>query len=151
RRSFSCCPKDSERHGAGPRMLRFLLLWKGTAARASVISKSSGSRGTFSSSRAGSTSLTKQPARQCCSLSPIGPFRKFCTSSARNVTMPENKTRGALAAVQLRTITDEILAEVEDLPPELINWIPEQGVWSIMDILCHIREFVPFWTGETLR
>lgn len=65
--------------------------------------------------------------------------------------MPEEKTRGALAAVQLQRITDEILGEVQGLPPELINWIPEEGVWSIMDILCHIREFVPFWTGETLR
>ncbi len=65
--------------------------------------------------------------------------------------MPEGKTRGALAAAQLQTITDEILGEVRSLPPELINWIPEEGVWSIMDVLCHIREFVPFWTGETLR
>jgi DinB superfamily len=39
---------------------------------------------------------------------------------------------------------------VQRLKPELINWIPEEGIWSIMDILCHIREFVPFWTGETL-
>ena len=65
--------------------------------------------------------------------------------------MPEGKTRGALAAAQLQTIADEILGDVQRLKPELINWIPEEGVWSIMDILCHIREFVPFWTGEALR
>jgi uncharacterized damage-inducible protein DinB len=65
--------------------------------------------------------------------------------------MPEGKTRGALAAAQLQTITDEILGDVQRLKPELINWIPKEGVWSIMDILCHIREFVPFWTGEALR
>ncbi len=46
---------------------------------------------------------------------------------------------------------DEILAEVQQLPPELIHWVPAAGVWTVMDILCHIREFVPFWTGETLR
>jgi len=65
--------------------------------------------------------------------------------------MLEQKTRAAAAAAQLQTITDEILAEVERLPPEIITWIPDEGVWSVMDILCHIREFVPFWTGETLR
>jgi uncharacterized damage-inducible protein DinB len=61
------------------------------------------------------------------------------------------QTRAAMAAVRLQTITDEILAEVQGLPPALVTWIPAEGVWSIMDILCHIREFVPFWTDETLR
>jgi uncharacterized damage-inducible protein DinB len=61
------------------------------------------------------------------------------------------QTRGAAAAEQLQKTTDEILAEVEQLPAELVTWIPGEGVWSVMDNLCHIREFVPFWTGETLR
>ena len=65
--------------------------------------------------------------------------------------MPEGKTRGALAAAQLQTIAEEILSDVQRQKPEIINWIPAEGVWSIMDILCHIREFVPFWTRETLR
>jgi len=55
------------------------------------------------------------------------------------------------AAVRLQRIAEEMLSEVERLPPALINWIPRQGVWSVMDILCHIREFIPFWTGETVR
>lgn len=37
------------------------------------------------------------------------------------------------------------------MPPELIHWVPSEGVWTVMDNLCHVREFVPFWTGETLR
>jgi uncharacterized damage-inducible protein DinB len=61
------------------------------------------------------------------------------------------QTRPAAAAARLQATTDEIVAEVRRLPAELINWIPAQGVWSVMDILCHIREFVPFWTGEILR
>jgi uncharacterized damage-inducible protein DinB len=65
--------------------------------------------------------------------------------------MLEQKTRAAAAAAQLQTVTDEILVEVERLPPEIITWIPDEGVWSVMDILCHIREFLPFWTGETVR
>jgi uncharacterized damage-inducible protein DinB len=64
--------------------------------------------------------------------------------------MPE-PTHAAAAAVRLQAATDEILAEVQRLPSELITWIPAAGVWSVMDILRHVREFVPFWTGETLR
>ncbi len=65
--------------------------------------------------------------------------------------MPELTTRGALAAAQLRLSADEILGEAQRLPPEMIHWVPAEGVWSVMDILCHIREFVPFWTSETVR
>ena len=65
--------------------------------------------------------------------------------------MPEPRTRASAAADQLISTTNEILAEVQQLPPEIIHWIPAEGVWTIMDNLCHIREFVPFWTGETLR
>jgi fumarylpyruvate hydrolase len=65
--------------------------------------------------------------------------------------MPESHARGSAAADQLTQTGDEILTEVERLPPELIHWVPAQGVWTVMDNLCHIREFVPFWTGEALR
>ena len=64
--------------------------------------------------------------------------------------MPE-QSRPAAAAKRLRATTDEIINEVRRLPADLVNWVPAQGVWSVMDILCHIREFVPFWTAETLR
>ena len=65
--------------------------------------------------------------------------------------MPEQKTHAKAAAARLQTITDEILYEVERLPPAIITWIPGEGVWSVMDNLCHIREFVQFWTRETVR
>jgi uncharacterized damage-inducible protein DinB len=65
--------------------------------------------------------------------------------------MPEPETRAAAAAGQLTATTDQILAEVQQLPPELIHWVPAAGVWTVMDNLCHIREFVPFWTAQTLR
>jgi uncharacterized damage-inducible protein DinB len=64
--------------------------------------------------------------------------------------MPE-QTRATVAANRLQSGVNEILAEVGRLPADVINWIPAEGVWSVMDILCHIREFVPFWTGETVR
>jgi uncharacterized damage-inducible protein DinB len=65
--------------------------------------------------------------------------------------MPEPHTRASAAADRLTKTTDEILAEVERLPAELIHWVPGDGVWTVMDNLCHIREFVPFWTGQALR
>ena len=65
--------------------------------------------------------------------------------------MPEAQTRAMAAAGRLTSTTEDILAEVQRLPAELIHWIPAEGVWTVMDNLCHIREFVPFWTGEALR
>ena len=65
--------------------------------------------------------------------------------------MPEPHTRASAAADRLTKTTDEILAEVERLPAELIHLVPGDGVWTVMDNLCHVREFVPFWTGQTLR
>jgi uncharacterized damage-inducible protein DinB len=65
--------------------------------------------------------------------------------------MVEATSLGAQAAARLRAATDELVSEVRSLPAELITWIPGEGTWSVMDNLCHIREFVPFWTGETQR
>ena len=65
--------------------------------------------------------------------------------------MRDPQSRGMAAAGKLAATTEEILAEVQQLPAELILWVPAEGVWTVMDNLCHIREFVPFWTGETLR
>lgn len=65
--------------------------------------------------------------------------------------MPESQTRGMAAAARLIETSEEVLAEVRQFPAELIHWVPAEGVWTVMDNLCHIREFVPFWTGETLR
>ena len=65
--------------------------------------------------------------------------------------MPEPATHGAAAAAALRTTWEEMEAEVQSLPAKLILWVPAEGVWTVMDILCHIREFLPFWTRETRR
>lgn len=65
--------------------------------------------------------------------------------------MADAPTHGVAAAERLVRVTDEILAEVAPLPAAVVHWVPADGVWTVMDNLCHIREFVPFWTGETLR
>ena len=65
--------------------------------------------------------------------------------------MSEPRTRAVAAADQLTAITEEILGEVERLPAEIVRWVPAEGVWTVMDNLCHVREFVPYWTAEALR
>jgi uncharacterized damage-inducible protein DinB len=60
-------------------------------------------------------------------------------------------TRGAAAAVRLVAANGAVESDVQRLPADLITWVPAPGVWSVMDILCHIREFIPFWTDEALR
>ena len=61
------------------------------------------------------------------------------------------RTHAHIAAEQLQNTANLILAEVQRLPAELIYWVPGDNVWTVMDNLCHIREFVPFWTRETVR
>jgi fumarylpyruvate hydrolase len=63
--------------------------------------------------------------------------------------MPES--RGHRAGVRLRAAAEDMLAEVARLPPDLITWQPAADVWSVMDVLCHVQEFVPYWTAQTLR
>jgi uncharacterized damage-inducible protein DinB len=52
------------------------------------------------------------------------------------------------AAESMRNTAANIDADVRNLSAELIHWRPAPEVWSIMDNLCHIVEFVPYWTNE---
>ena len=60
-------------------------------------------------------------------------------------------TRGAAAAARLDAATAEMIAEAERLPAGLPHWRPAEGVWSVMEILCHVDEFIPYWTGQALQ
>ena len=60
--------------------------------------------------------------------------------------MSDVTTIGTMAGRRMRATADEIIAEVRRMPSALITWVPGEGVWSVMDNLCHIREFIPFWT-----
>ena len=63
--------------------------------------------------------------------------------------MPD--TQGRDAAARLRAAAANLLDEVERQPAALIHWKPAPDVWSIMEILSHVREFVPYWTAQTLQ
>jgi fumarylpyruvate hydrolase len=63
--------------------------------------------------------------------------------------MPESP--GQRAGARLSIAVDELLAEVAALPANVITWQPAADVWSVMDILCHVQEFVPYWTAQTMQ
>jgi fumarylpyruvate hydrolase len=63
--------------------------------------------------------------------------------------MPES--RGTSAGVRLQAAAERMLAEVGRLPADVIRWQPAWDVWSVMDILCHVQEFIPYWTSQALQ
>jgi hypothetical protein len=52
------------------------------------------------------------------------------------------------ATARMRSTTEEILSQVDSMPKECIHWKPGPEVWTVMDNLCHIAEFVPYWTTQ---
>jgi len=65
--------------------------------------------------------------------------------------MSESAIHAGELAARLEAAADTMLTEVASLPSDLITWKPADDVWSIMEILCHVAEFVPFWTSQTLQ
>ena len=63
--------------------------------------------------------------------------------------MPES--RGQRAGARLRAAVDDLLTEVAALPATVITWQPAADVWSVMDNLCHVQEFVPYWTTQAMQ
>ncbi|QEE27560.1 DinB family protein [Terriglobus albidus] len=59
-------------------------------------------------------------------------------------------TRVQDACRQIDTILSEIETKVQPLPRAWLSWRPVADVWSILDILSHIEEFVPYWSGQIL-
>jgi DinB superfamily len=53
-----------------------------------------------------------------------------------------------VATSSMRSSVEEILSEVDSMPKECIHWKPAPEVWTVMDNLCHIAEFLPFWTAQ---
>ena len=65
--------------------------------------------------------------------------------------MSDSVARAGESAARLEAAADALLTEVASLPADLITWKPADDVWSVMEILCHVAEFLPFWTGQTLQ
>ncbi|MFN7926222.1 MAG: DinB family protein [Bryobacteraceae bacterium] len=52
---------------------------------------------------------------------------------------------------QLVLMADRIAAQAESLPRELVTWKPAPDAWSMIEILCHVEEFIPFWTQQAVN
>ncbi len=46
---------------------------------------------------------------------------------------------------------EEMMATVKELPEKTIRWNPSAEEWSIMQIISHVAEAIPFWLGEIRR
>jgi uncharacterized damage-inducible protein DinB len=47
--------------------------------------------------------------------------------------------------------SDDIVEIVRKLSGETIQWKPSLNAWSILEILCHVEEAVPYWADEIHR
>ncbi|MBP1155405.1 MULTISPECIES: DinB family protein [unclassified Paenibacillus] len=43
---------------------------------------------------------------------------------------------------------NEIIAKAKLLDEDTIRWKPSENAWSIMEVMCHVEEFINFWFGE---
>lgn len=65
--------------------------------------------------------------------------------------MSEHPISASELAARLDNAIESLLAEVALLPAELLAWKPAADVWSVTEILCHVAEFVPYWTSQALQ
>lgn len=52
------------------------------------------------------------------------------------------------ATAEMRATVEEIVRQAEAMPEDCIQWKPGHEVWTVMDNLCHVAEFVPYWTAQ---
>lgn len=43
---------------------------------------------------------------------------------------------------------DQVIQKAEGLSDDVLRWNPTEEEWSIMQILCHLVEAVPYWLDE---
>lgn len=48
----------------------------------------------------------------------------------------------------IRQKTEELLALIEGLDDDTLYWAPEGDDWSLMKILAHTAEFLPYWSRQ---
>ncbi|HZG84562.1 DinB family protein [Paenibacillus sp.] len=50
--------------------------------------------------------------------------------------------------LSIQQTTDQIVRTCERLPQEVLLWKPSEEKWSVMEVLCHVEEVVPYWLAE---
>ncbi len=48
----------------------------------------------------------------------------------------------------IQETTDQIVQVSKGLSEQLIRWKPAEDRWSIMEVLCHVEEVIPYWLKE---
>ncbi|WP_227493907.1 DinB family protein [Bacillus cereus] len=43
---------------------------------------------------------------------------------------------------------DQVIQKAEGLSDDVLRWNPNEEEWSVMQILCHLVEAVPYWLDE---
>jgi len=51
----------------------------------------------------------------------------------------------------IRETSNSIIEMASQLPNEVIRWKPSGEGWSILEVLCHVEEAVPYWVTELQR
>jgi uncharacterized damage-inducible protein DinB len=49
---------------------------------------------------------------------------------------------------RLERTVQELIAEIERLPPDVVYQEPEAGEWPVMSTLAHLSELMPYWAHE---
>lgn len=55
----------------------------------------------------------------------------------------------AIASIQQSL--DATVEMCKDMPEELLHWKPAEDKWSVIEVLCHVEEAIPYWLDEVGR
>lgn len=55
------------------------------------------------------------------------------------------------AIQDIRQSIDQIIGTSRQLPADLLHWKPAEDKWSVMEVLCHMDEAMPYWLDEIDR
>lgn len=55
------------------------------------------------------------------------------------------------AIESIKQSIDQMIETTKSLSEETIRWNPSEEEWSIMQILCHVEEAIPYWLNEIER
>jgi uncharacterized damage-inducible protein DinB len=68
--------------------------------------------------------------------------------------MSEEKRHALLLQQSVQSIQElanEVIQTVTELPEDVFRWKPDGDIRSVREILGHVEEAAPYWTGEIQR
>lgn len=60
-----------------------------------------------------------------------------------------SKTQHAIEEIE--RLSDQLTNQAAGLSEGVLRWKPSEEAWSVMEILCHVEEAVPYWLKELER